>query len=180
MIKRHTPETQISSWRESVSIGLTALRLVHAHRMANKIRRREPIAKSMATFIAWDVADGIIARKLRGETPHRRFIDAAVDRLSVIDNVSALMATNPKVKPYATLLAVREAVVGISNLSTYLETGEVVQGKGLHKAASLSLAAFAVVAAEHEEFTDVAGTVMIGLMGITALEYVRDALGERR
>lgn len=128
-------------------IGLTLSRLILAENMAKRVRERRGIALSLAAFIAVDIGDGVIARKLGADTPLRRFADAAVDRASVARVAVATMRTNAAAKPYIAGLAAREVVVGATNALHHFRTGEVVQGHGPHKLGSLSVALFGLAAA---------------------------------
>ncbi len=176
MLKKHSKqEVSIEGWKEASVTGFTLLRMGQSHIMARKVRQRKPIVKDMALFVAWDIADGVVARLLHADSPRRRVIDAVVDRIAVAENLFAISTTNKRTRPYTVLLAARELVVGIANARHYADTQEVVQGTGLHKLASLSLAGYGVVAAQHEEYTDLAGTLMVGLMAVTAAEYIQNS-----
>lgn len=128
-------------------IGLTLSRLALAENMARKVRERRGIALSLAAFIAVDIGDGVIARKLDADTPLRRFADAAVDRVAVARVATAVARTNKAAKPYVLGLAARDMIVGAANAVHYHRTGEVIQGHGPHKLGSLSVSLFGAVAA---------------------------------
>lgn len=57
---------------ELFGVGLTASRLLLASKIANNVKNDQPIGAAMALFIAADIADGIIVRRLGGakSRPH--------------------------------------------------------------------------------------------------------------
>ena len=165
-----------AQYNESLVNVLTLSRLGIAEIMARKITKQESIVVPMAAFVIADVLDGVIARKLDVDSPRRRFLDAAVDRLSVLRAASAMYDINPTSRPYLAALAAREAVVSAANLAHYAKSGEVVQGHGFHKLGTLSISAFALGAASgNENVTHALGAASTTINAVLATDYVSNA-----
>jgi phosphatidylglycerophosphate synthase len=140
------PPASPSMFNHALAIGLTVIRLPLAERMARKTERKESIGLELGLFILADIADGVLARKLKVDTPKRRFADAVVDRVSVLRVGWAMSKANPVSKPFLQGLAGRELIVAGANAVHYLRSGEVVQGHGIHKLGTLSTALFGLAA----------------------------------
>lgn len=163
--------------KEAIAISATLARLIITRRLVKDIKERKNLVVSMGVFLAADIADGVLARKLEVDTPLRRFTDAVVDRVSIFEAGYAMSKVNPTSRPYFALLGVREMVATTANAVHYLRTGEAVQGEGLHKLGSMSVALFALAASTGDkQLTHITGVASTALYGGLSLDYVNNAI----
>lgn len=163
--------------KEAIAISATLARLIITEKLVKDIEKQNGIAVSMGMFLVADIADGVLARKLDVDTPLRRFTDAAVDRVSIFRAAQAMSKVNPAAKPYFALLGVRDLAATTANTVHYLRTGEAVQGDGLHKLGSMSVAMFALSASTANELlTNIAGVASTAIYGGLALDYINNAI----
>src|SRR5665811_592099 len=120
------------SAQEAIGIGLTVFRLALAEGMVRRIKSGKSILPLLGVSIVTDIGDGVIARKLNIDTPMRRFIDAAVDRLSVARVALEMAKVNEAAKPHLQVLAAREIAVTAINALHTVQTGNVVQAHGIY------------------------------------------------
>lgn len=159
----------------SLAYGLTVARLFVAYNMAKRVQEGRDITLPMVAYVGADILDGVIARKLGVDTPGRRFADAFVDRLSVGLVAQQIGKTYPQTRKYLVGIGAREAVVSAANLMHYRNSGEVVQGSGVHKLGTLSLAAFGAVSSYgNANATRVVGSVANVINAGLAIDYVRN------
>jgi phosphatidylglycerophosphate synthase len=164
-------------WKHVLAIGITASRLIIADRIAKRIETKDRIFGLVAAFIVADIVDGVVSRKPGVDTPLRRFTDAFVDRASMMRASFAMAKANPASQPYLVALGVREAAVGLANATHFVKTGEVVQGHGLHKLDTLSIAAFGMAASSHSESaTHTVGMIANAINYGSAVDYVSNAV----
>ena len=164
--------------KEALAISATLARLLITKKLISDIEERKNILGTMGVFLAADIADGMLARKLDVDTPLRRLADAAVDRVSIFSAALAMSKVNSASKPYFAILGLRDIVVTSANAVHYLRTGEAVQGEGLHKLGSMSVALFALGANTGDEtVTHVAGAASTALYGGLAIDYINNAIG---
>ncbi len=160
-----------------LAYSLTAARLFIAYNMAKRVEAGRNITLPMAAFVGADIMDGVIARKLDVDSPGRRFADALVDRVSVGMVARNIVKEHPQTRPYVIGIGLREAAVSAANMLHYANSGEVVQGTGVHKLGTLSLAAFGIISSYgHYDATRVAGTVASSINIGLALDYIRNAV----
>ena len=134
-----------------LAVGLTLARLPLAMYMAKRIEDKKSITGALVAFVAADIADGVIARKLEADGPKRRTLDVIIDRVSVVVASTSMWKVNRFARPFLSVLAAKESAVSLVNTAHYKQTGEVVNGTGVHKLSSLSVAAFAVAASTHNK-----------------------------
>lgn len=164
----------------SLAYSLTAARLFIAYRMAKRVGAGGKITLPMAAFVGADIMDGVIARKLDVDSPGRRSADALVDRLSVGLVARKIVQEHPQTRPYVIGIGLREVAVSAANALHYANSGEVVQGTGVHKLGTLSLAAFGIVSSYgHDNATKVAGTAASTINAGLAFDYIRNAMNPR-
>lgn len=161
-----------------IGIGVTVPRILLAGKMASDISSGKGIAWSLLGFVATDIGDGVLARKLGADTPLRRATDAVIDRASVALVATAVCRVNPVAIPFVIGLAAREVIVTGANYAHYRRTGEVVHGSGnIHKLGSLSLALFGAVAATgNETLTALTGLTSLGINVGLAFDYASNAI----
>lgn len=163
--------------KETTVVGLTLSRLLLANKIAQRSREGKRSLGYIGLFVIADIADGVLARRWNVDTPLRRVTDAATDRTSTFVMAKAVYETRPDSRMNLSILAVRELVVGATNAYHFIRTGEVVQGHGVHKLGSLSVAAFGAVANTSSEGLSRAVGVATNVINAgLAIDYISNAI----
>ena len=163
--------------KEATVLALTLSRLLLADNIAHRTREGKRSLGRMGLFVIADIADGVLARRWGVDTPLRKAADAVVDRASTFMMAKAVFDTRPDSRINLSILAAREAVVGASNAYHLMRTGEVVQGHGIHKIGSLSVAGFGAIAGTGSETASRAVGATANLINAgLATDYLSNAI----
>ena len=170
-------ESDISRSKEFAVIGLTLSRLLLAENIARRTRKEKRSLGRIGFFVLADITDGVLARRWGVDTPLRRATDAITDRTSAFIMAKAVFDMRPDTRTNLTILAGREILVDVANVVHLIKTGEVVQGHGIHKIGSLSVAIFGIAASTGSEVASraVGATANIINAGL-ATDYVSNAI----
>jgi phosphatidylglycerophosphate synthase len=166
-----------SKTKENLVIGLTLSRLLLASSIAKRTREGKQSVGRIGLFVGADIADGVLARRWGVDTPLRRAVDAITDRASAIMMAKAVFDKRPDSRLNLGILAGRELVVATANATHLMRTGEVVQGHGIHKLGSLSVAGFGAVAGSTTEtISQVVGATTNAINAGLAIDYISNAV----
>jgi len=164
-------------YKQALCLGVTVVRYGLAEKMAQNVRENKSFHKELVAFMVADHFDGVLARYLGVDNGLRRGLDAVVDRISVSRVGAEVYKKKRSARPFLAALAFREGVVGLSNFLHNKRTGEVVHSAGLHKADTLSVAAFALsVSTNDEQLLRASGLSMAMINYVTAADYVKNAI----
>ena len=160
--------------KEAVGVGVTVARLGIAEWVARRVRAGESIYLPLASFVAADILDGVLLRRVGMDTPVRRAADGIVDQLSIARVAYETAQKHPETRKYIAALALRVAAVGVANALHLRKTGEVTKAGNKQRTMGLAAAAFASVASRGQRaHTEVAGVAMLAVGAITGEGYFR-------
>lgn len=128
-------------WRrmEAVMVGATSARVLIAALLVGVSAHMSLVALTLlATLVAADVFDGVIARRLGVDTVRRRIADVAADKLIIHSVFAGTIMTHPEyILFYAPLLA-RDLLATVGYAVLLIKERYLVVGRGWHKLSSLS------------------------------------------
>ena len=160
--------------KEAIGVGVTVARLGIAEWVARRVRAEESIYLPLATFVAADILDGVLLRKVDMDTPVRRVTDGVVDQLSIARVAYETAQKHPETRKHIAALALRAAAVGAANIWHLQKTGEVTKAGNKQRLMGLAAAAFAAIASRGQTaHTEAAGAAMLAVGVITGESYFR-------
>lgn len=166
--------------KEALCLSMTVARFGIAEKMARSAKDGKSIVLPMLAFVATDILDGVIARKVDSETRLRRATDSVVDRLSILRVSYEVAKSSKQVKRYLGLLALGELASSVANVLHTKKTGEVVSGGILHKVDSLLTAGFGVIAtSNNSENINTFGTIAVGAKLLSTADYITNSMHPR-
>lgn len=119
--------------RLPIAAGIAAAYLAGQHELAVGL---------LVAFVILDIFDGVIARRVHGETPERRAADSFVDKVSVHGVAIAVLWIEPAILPFWLPLLARDLFQSLVAFRTLKMTGLIVTGAGWHVTYTLAWAAW--------------------------------------
>jgi phosphatidylglycerophosphate synthase len=133
--------------RESIAIAVTTCRLFLGIPLLYGVVGDQALALvALIAIVVVDVADGVFARALQVESPHRRLVDAGVDKMLIHSAAITGVLVEPQfLWLYAPFLA-RDFMLVIGDTWSVVNLKAHIAGSSVHRASSAAIALVAVFA----------------------------------
>jgi phosphatidylglycerophosphate synthase len=158
---------------EQFFIAITVSRLALTAGLITAMTGQLPYpAAWLASVVAADVPNGILARRFGADTPRRRIADSVVDRITIGAACTTMALERPEVAVALIPLAVRGAITVVFSLGCFYRKRAIVTSQQIHKLGSLATGGMGFVLLSRSGYWPWAVTIASAISFILLAAYV--------